>query len=167
MSEKITDKSAGMNGGFEVSKNGIPVNWVMYTPKTVADAKFEIVLDKDVFKEGKQSLRFDVDKCSSIGGWNSPGFTNEFFEMGKYKGEGKYKLSFWIKNDGTEFKISAGGVSGMKGKMNTLIQENDQIADWKYFEYQIDIPKDRWLRMELNILQPGTLWIDDIKIEKE
>jgi len=88
-------------------------------------------------------------------------------EMGKYKGEGKYKLSFWIKNDGTEFKISAGGVSGMKGKMNTLIQENDQIADWKYFEYQIDIPKDRWLRMELNILQPGTLWIDDIKIEKE
>jgi len=73
MSEKITDKSAGMNGGFEVSKNGIPVNWVMYTPKTVADAKFEIVLDKDVFKEGKQSLRFDVDKCSSIGGWNSPG----------------------------------------------------------------------------------------------
>jgi len=167
MSEQIKDESAGMNGGFEVSKNGIPVNWLMFTSNTVPDADFNIVLDKNVFKEGKQSLRFDVDKCSSIGGWKSPGFTNEFVEMGKYKGEGKYKLSFWIKNEGTEFKISAGGVSAMKGNMITLIQENEQIKDWKLFEYQIDIPKDRWLRMGLNILQPGTFWIDDIQIEKE
>ena len=167
MSEKIKDESAGMNGGFEVSKNGIPVNWLMFTSNTVPDADFNIVLDKNVFKEGKQSLRFDVDKCSSAGGWKSPGFTNEFVEMGKYKGEGKYKLSFWIKNEGTEFKISAGGVSAMKGNMITLIQENKQIKDWKLLEYQIDIPKDRWLRMGLNILQQGTFWIDDIQIEKE
>ena len=163
MSEEIKDESAGMNGGFEVSKNGLPVNWPMYTPNTVPDADFNIVLDKEVFKEGKQSLRFDVDKCSSIGGWKSPGFTNEFFESG----EGRYKLSFWIKNDGTKFKIDAGGVEAMKGNMTTLIEEKEQISDWKLLEYQIDIPKDRWLRMELNILQPGTFWIDDIQIEKE
>jgi len=166
MSEKETDNSAGLNGGFEVSKNGLPVNWLMYTPNTIPDADFKIVLDKEVFKEGKQSLRFEVEKCSSIGGWRSPGFTNEFFEIGKYEGEGRYKLSFWIKNDGTEFRISAGGVAAQKGNMKTLIQENEQINDWKLLEYQIDIPKDWWLRMELNILQPGTFWIDDIKIEK-
>ena len=156
------DKSAGLNGGFEVSKNNLPVNWLMYTPKTVPDADFVIVLDKNIYKEGKQSLKFDVKKCTSIGGWCSPGFTNEFFEVR----EGSYKLSFWIKNEGSTFKISAGGVSVKKGDMTTLIEEKKQIIEWKRLEYQIDVPKDRWLRMELNILQPGTFWIDDIKIEK-
>ncbi len=166
MSEVVIDKSAGVNGSFEVSINGLPVNWLMYTPKTVPDADFNIVLDKETYKEGLQSLKFDVKKCSSIGGWKSPGFTNEFTENGKYKGEGLYKLSFWIKNNGTKFIVSAGGVSALKGDMKTLIEGNDQIDGWKLFEYQIDILKDNWLRMELNILQPGTFWIDDIKIEK-
>jgi len=167
MSEQIKDESVGMNGGFEVAKTGIPVNWIMYTPNTVKDADFKIVLDKEVYKEGKQSLRFDIINCSSIGGRFSPGFTNEFFESGKFEGEGSYKLSFWVKNEGSSFKISAGGVSAKKGNMTTLIEEMEQISDWKLLEYQIDIPKDNWLRLELNVLQPGTFWIDDIKIEKE
>ena len=167
MSELEKDKSAGLNGGFEVFRNGLPVNWLMYTPNTVKEADFKIALDNEVYKEGKQSLRFDVVKCSSIGGRFSPGFTNEFFESGKFEGEGIYKLSFWVKNEGSIFKISAGSVSAKKGNMTTLIEEKEQISDWKLFEYHIDIPKDNWLKMELNILQPGTFWIDDIQIEKE
>ena len=163
MSEQIKDETAGMNGGFEVVKNGIPVNWLMYTPNTVKDADFKIVLDNEVYKEGKQSLRFDVVMCSSIGGRFSPGFTNEFFESG----EGSYKLSFWVKNEGSTFKIAAGAVSAKKGNMTTLIEEIEQISDWKHLEYQIDIPKDNWLRLELNVLQPGTFWVDDIQIKKE
>ena len=166
MSEEVKDKSAGLNGSFEVSINGLPVNWLMYTPKTVPDADFDIILDKEIYKEGLQSLKFDVKKCSSIGGWKSPGFTNEFTENGKYKGEGLYKLSFWIKNNETKFIVSAGGVSALEGDMKTLIAGNYQIDDWKLFEYQIDIPKDNWLRLEINILQPGAFWIDDVRIEK-
>jgi len=167
LSEFEIDKSAGLNGGFEVSRNGLPVNWLIYTSNTVTEADFKIVLDKDVFKEGQQSLRFDVQKCSSVGGWKSPGFTNEFFEIGKFKGEARYKVGFWIRNDGTEFAISAGGVAAQKGNMSILIKKNKQIMDWKYYEYHIDIPADRWLRIELNILQSGTFWIDDLQIEKE
>lgn len=165
-SETVKDKSVGLNGGFEVSKNGLPVNWIMYTPNTVPNADFKIVLDEDIFKEGKQSLKFDVQKCSSTSGWKSPGFTNEFFEIGRYKGEGSYNLSFWIKNNGTKFNISAGGVSTKEGDMKILIEGNETLNDWKFLEYEIDVPKDRWLRMQLNILQPGTFWIDDIEIEK-
>jgi hypothetical protein len=166
MSEIIVDKTAVLNGGFEVSKNGLPVNWLMYTPNTVPDADFQIILDKEIFKEGKQSLKFNVKKCSSIGGWKSPGFTNEFFEVGRYRGEGRYKLSFWVKNAGAEFSITAGGVSAQGANMTTLIKEHEQIDDWKLLEYEIDVPTDRWLRMQLNILQPGTFWIDDIRIER-
>jgi len=166
MSEQVVDRSAGLNGGFEVSKNGLPVNWLMYTPNTVPSADFEIVLDKDSFKEGNQSLRFDVKKCSSTGGWFSPGFTNEFFEVGKFEGEASYKISFWIKNYGAKFNISAGSVSAKKGDMSTLIEGNQHIDEWKFFNYEVHIPEDRWLRMQLNILQPGTFWIDDIRIER-
>src|SRR6056300_819082 len=52
MSEQIRDKSAGLNGGFEVSKNGLPVNWLMYTSNTVPNADFRIVLDNQDYKEG-------------------------------------------------------------------------------------------------------------------
>lgn len=166
VSEKETDITAGLNGGFEISKNGLPVNWLMYTNKTVPKADFTIELDQGVFMEGKQSLKFDVKKCSSTGGWYSPGFTNEFSESGPFEGDGFYKLSFWIKNHGTTFNISAGGVASMVGDMKILIESDQQIEEWKYLEYEISVPKDWHLRMQLNILQPGIFWIDDVKVKK-
>jgi hypothetical protein len=172
MSEHIQNKTAGMNGGFEVSQKGIPVNWLLYSPNTVPDAEFKIVLDTLIYKEGKQSVRFDVKKCSSRGGWASPGIHSEFFTSGQYEVPATYKLSFWVKNEGSTFKIFAGGVDAMGGdskvKSKSINEIHDeQISEWNLFEYQIEIPKDRWLRLEINILQPGTFWIDDIQIEKE
>lgn len=166
MSELETDTSAGLNGGFEVSKKGLPVNWLIYSPATVPDADFKIELDKSIFKKGKQSLKFNVKKCSSNGGWYSPGFTNEFTSIGRFKGESVYKLSFWIKNNGTKYRVSAGGVAPYKGDMKVLVESTDSIEEWKYLEYEINVPKDRHLRMQLNILEPGTFWIDDIQIDK-
>jgi len=166
MSEKETDIAAGINGGFEIFKNNLPVNWLMYTPNTVPNADFDITFDNAIYKEGEQSLRFDVKECSSNGGWHSPGFTNEFSDIGKFEGKAIYKLSFWIKNNGSKYHISAGGVAPMEGDMKTLIESDQQLEDWKYLEYEINVPEDMHLRMQLNILQPGTFWIDDIRIEK-
>jgi hypothetical protein len=65
-------------------------------------------------------------------------------------------LSFWIKNDGTKFRIIAGGVGASnKGDMHVLIKLNEKIEDWRLLEYEIHIPEYMWLRMELNILHPG------------
>ena len=164
MSEEIRDESAGMNGGFEVSKNGLPVNWLMYTTNTVPNGKFEIILDKEDFKEGNQSLKFEVEECSPDGGWGSPGFTNQFdAEKGV-----TYKLSFWIKNDGAEFRVMAGGVAPKTGDMKTLLQTSDQTNDWKQYVYGVPVTEEfDQIRLEVNILKPGTFWIDDIQIEKE
>lgn len=164
MSEKESDAAAGVNGGFEVEKNGLPVNWMMYTPNTVPEGDFKIVIDQNEYKEGKQSLRFDVVACSSTGGRFSPGLTNEFFDSGEFKAEGIYKLSFWMKNTGSKFKVSAGGVSPQQGEMNVLIESDTDAKDWSYLEYEISILEGRHLRLELNILRPGTFWIDDVQI---
>ena len=165
-SEAEIDRSAGLNGGFEISKNNLPVNWAMYTPNTVPDANFKIELDKENFVEGKQSLKFEVTTCKDIGGWLSPGFTNQFHEVGSFKGKGTYKVSFWIMNKESKFRISAGGVSPKLGEMNTLLEGDSNITEWQLQEFNIDIPKDMELRLELNILKPGTFWIDNIQVEK-
>ena len=163
MSEQIKDASVGMNGSFEITKNDLPVNWLMYTPNTVKKGDFNIILDNKDFKEGKQSLKFEVRECSSVGGWWSPGFTNQFNAIPG----GQYKLSFWIKNDKSEFVVSAGGVSPKTGDMKTLIKSNEQIDNWKFLDFIIDIPKEHEsLRLEVNILKSGTFWIDDIKIKE-
>lgn len=166
MSEHQKDPSAGLNGGFEITQNGLPVNWLMYTTNTVPDSDFEISFDKITYEEGKQSLRFDVSKCNSFGEWRSPGFTNEFFDSEKFEGKGTYKLSLWVMNDGSTFKISGGGVSSHEGDMKTLVETDEQIEEWRLLEFSIDVPEDRWLRIQLNILQPGTFWIDDVRIER-
>ena len=110
-----------------------------------------------IFAGCKQFSEKVVDQSAGLNGG---------FEAGKFKGEDRYKLSLWIKNIGTKYSISAGGVEDLKGDMKTLLEGHEQIDDWNLFEYEINMPKERWLRMELNILQPGTFWIDDIKVEK-
>ncbi len=166
MSEHIKDPSAGLNGSFEVARDGLPVNWLLYTPKTLADADFAISLDTHIYREGKQSLKFSVEKCSPSGGWRSPGFTNEFFSVGKYSGPARYRLSCWVKNDGAAFHISAGAVNEKSGNMQTLMEEERSIHEWKFLEWDIEIPAQRWLRLQLNVVKPGRFWIDDIRVEK-
>lgn len=36
MSQSVTDETAGLNGGFEHVKEGLPVNWLCYPPKLPA-----------------------------------------------------------------------------------------------------------------------------------
>lgn len=166
MSESVIDKSAGLNGGFEIIQNDLPVNWLMYTPNTVPDSDFKIILDNENFIEGKQSLKFDVKHCQTTGGWYSPGFTNQFHEVGSFKGEASYEVKFWIMNDGTRFRINAGGVSAFEGEMKTVLEDDEDIGQWQMVEFNVDVPKDMELRLELNILEPGTFWIDDVQIKK-
>jgi hypothetical protein len=118
MSEFYIDKSAGINGGFERMQKGLPVNWLIYSPKTVPNADFDVYLDTLHFKEGRQSLCFDVRSCSSTGGWHSPGFTNEF--EGEFQGPATYRIQMWVRTDTAQYRIRGGGVSPKEGNMKTL-----------------------------------------------
>jgi hypothetical protein len=161
MSEQITDDRAGLNGGFEFAQSGLPVNWLMYTPKTVPEGDFMIVLDTVDFTEGKQSLKFVVNACSSNGGWHSPGFCKEFpADPGT-----RWKISFRIKNSDSRFLIRIGGVGSSSGKYETIIHSGEKMDTWQEIDYRYTIPeKMNRLRIEVSILEPGIFWIDDIRI---
>lgn len=162
MSEIEGDPSAGLNGGFEVSSNGLPVNWFMYTPKTVPRSDFKIVLDNNNFKEGSQSLKFEIKNCRATGGWLSPGFTKEFLGQGY----GKFKVSFWIMNDTSEFIMTFSGVTTKSGGDEISIRSNENMPEWTRFEERIEVLEGQWLRVNLNVFKPGNFWIDDLNIEQ-
>ena len=162
MSESVRDGSAGRNGSFEFTQSGLPVNWILYTPKTIPTGDYELIIDTTEFKDGKQSLKFLVHECSPTGGWGSPGFCQEYKAT---PGE-TYKVSFWAKNESSEFRVKIGGVSASKGQYDTVVKSRESIPDWKLFEYDYKMPMEfGTIRFELNILKPGTFWIDDVKIE--
>jgi hypothetical protein len=163
MSETVQDKNAGMNGGFEYVEKGLPVNWLLYTQKTMGKGDFEISLDSRDFKEGLQSLKFTVRECSDQGDRFSPGLAQEFPAN---PGE-TYRISFWAKNQGSEFKVNIRGVNARNRDEGLIIQQTETIDTWRLFEYNYRIPENMSkLRFELNVLQPGVFWIDDIRITK-
>ena len=109
-------------------------------------------------------MKFLVRECSDSGGWHSPGLSQEYKAI---PGE-IYKVSFWVKNDGYEFAILIGGVSAFEGTTETIVKSKEKTEEWKYFEYDYKMPLEETfdrIRFEMNVLHPGTFWIDDIKIE--
>lgn len=163
MSELLVDKNVGMNGSFEYTKSGLPVNWILYTPFTVPEGDFEIIVDTTEFKDGKQSLKFLVRKCSANGGWHSPGFCNEY----PAKSGETYRITFWVKNDGCQFAIGIGGISAGAGDFHAIANSQETIESWQFYEYHYTVPQEMTrIRIETNILKPGSFWIDDIRIEK-
>ena len=60
-----------------------------------------------------------------------------------------------------------GGTEDVNHPKN-LISNNDTIPDWKKFEFEFTFNEDLdRFRFELNILTPGTLWIDDVQLVKK
>lgn len=127
MSEQIRDKTAGMNGSFEITKSGLPVNWLVYTPKTIPEGDYDLIIDTMEYKEGKQSLKFLVRECSPVGGWYSPGFCNKYpADPGEI-----FRISFWIRNNGAEYIVRIGGITTTRGEYDTRVRSNENYDEWK------------------------------------
>ncbi len=153
-----------MNGSFEIIKDGYPVNWAFYSPETVPYSDFNIVSDTIQYKDGKRSLQFHINKCGdSIGGWHSPGFFKEFKVI---PGE-VYKVSLWVINKNCRLRVKVEtGMKGVPGISKTFISTQATFSEWKYFEDSLQIPAKNYnIRFEANILSPGSIWFDAIKIE--
>ena len=160
-SESVLDEAAGMNGGFEVTRAGLPVNWVVYTPKTLPTGDYDLIIDTAEYQAGKQSLKFVVRRCSPEGGWHSPGLSQEYDATpGR-----SYVVGFWAKNDGAAFLARTGGVTATDGQYDTIVSSSENNATWKHYEHRYTMPQGfKRIRFELNILQPGTFWLDEVTI---
>lgn len=164
MSESIENKAIGLNGSFEHTQDNLPVNWLVNTVKTTGEGDFIISVDSTNAKEGKQSLHFEVRKCSEKGGRFSPGIAQEIpAQAGQ-----SYKVSFWVKNQASTFSVTLNGVNALEQQEGASIKCADTINEWKRYEmsYTMRAPMKQ-LRLTLAVLSPGSFWIDDIRIVSE
>lgn len=156
------DASLGPNPGFEILKDGLPVNWIFYDPP---DIQYRILSDSLKPAEGKLSLHFSIDKSSEDGDKHHAGFTGELPELSSIPG--KYQISFWVKNQGTRFRVFAEGVkeTTSSGKP-AVLEQGDYIPDWKKISLNVEIPADMWLRFEVQLKGTGDFYIDGLDIRK-
>lgn len=158
------DPSAGFNGSFEKTKHGLPLNWHIYTPEEY-EKSYKLIFDTVHVKEGEQSLKFEIQKTDTLKFQKelmAPGmFGCIDAEIGK-----RYKVSFWIKNQGSEFNINVGNQFFMTYSED-ILKTNENFTDWTYFEYEYTIPESNpKICFGLNFLSPGNFWIDDVRLEK-
>ncbi len=160
-SEYHEDATAGLNGSFEVAQEGLPVNWYFYTADT-AGGDFDVVVDTDVFIHGEQSVRFEVRECSDEGGRHSPGLFQEFAAV-----PGRtYTVSFLARNEGTRFTAGVRGVDPKTGgPFESITDRSDSFSNWQRFEYKFEMPDHEKLRFEISVLEPGVLWVDNVRID--
>ncbi|MBX9448833.1 MAG: carbohydrate binding domain-containing protein [Taibaiella sp.] len=97
------------------------------------------------------------------GGWRSPGIAQQ---IAARPGE-TYKVSFWIKNEDGHFIAKIAGITATTGQSEVIVDTASPLSDWTLFEHTYVIPQEmNALRFELSILSKGTLWIDDVKLER-
>lgn len=155
------DPSAGLNGSFEKTKHHLPLNWIIYGAVDYQKNYF-LSFDTLFVKEGKQSLKLEMQKVDPSGqGSRNPGFLGRI----DAKAGEKYKVSFWVKNMGCDFRVAVYNLGNRN--IEPVIRTNENFADWKYFEHIQTVPeKFPTLNFEVNIFSPGTFWIDDVRVEK-
>lgn len=164
LSEEHVDTTAGFNGGFEHIHKGLPVNWMLYTTKTVSEGKFSLSIDTLTKKEGKQSLRFQVEECSARGGHLSPGIAKE---IAANAGD-TYTLKMWVKNSNAFYRITLSGVNAKHIADLKEVESSESTSDWKLIEMEYTLPERmNALRLEFNILKPGECWVDEISFLKK
>jgi hypothetical protein len=161
MSESIRDESAGLNGGFEKTKNNLPLNWLVYTQNTTGLGNFNILIDSISAAEGKRCLHLAVKDCSNTGGRFSPGISTEI----KAKTGSTYKITCKIKNRGTSFCFRLSGVNAFEASAGPELRSSESFSEWREIELKYTLAENmEKLRLEINVLSAGDFWIDDVKI---
>lgn len=166
MSTRKVDRAAGYNGSFEFVKSGYPANWYVYH-RPLDDGDGEMSLDTADAVDGTRSLKFAVSKANPVGGWRSPGL----FQVSDAEEGRSYRLSFWLKNRAAKIRLLITSETHESREPRILIieiidAERTGNQTWRQFVYTYTVPAHYAnIRFEMNIVAPGTVWIDDVRIE--
>lgn len=162
-SETREDATAGPNTSFELARDGLPLNWSIYTPATTGSSDFSVQVDTARAKGGRQSLRISTTAAHPKGGRFSPGF---FREVPAQAGD-VWEVSFQALGNGAEFHAEAGGVSAKRGELRPWLRWKEQDADWRQHSTRVTIPEgmDR-LRVQISVVGVGNVNFDDVVLTR-
>jgi hypothetical protein len=171
-------ESLGYNGSFEIERAGLPVNWTSSRyPIKNGDAEFSI--DTADAISGDQSLKIVVRRFSNSSRWKP-----FLFQVREAEQRKTYAVKFWLKCQGCRVLIEIGNEGkyypfggqseaekqdyAAHPRIRQLLDETEiGNNEWRQFQYRYTVPETGGsIRFELKFLRTGTLWIDDVRIER-
>lgn len=168
------DPAAGLNGGFEVvrpvrkvegARQGLPVNWYFHA-KPLLNGDATLSFDREGAAEGTQALQLAVEKTDSVAGRRTVGL----FQVVPAEEGRNYRVAFRLRISGARAIViarSENASAATSGRVGAF-EETDAPADsWREVQWVYSVPEgyDN-IRFELNVVRPGTLWLDDVRIEE-
>jgi len=162
------DDAAGINGSFEVVQSGLPVNWYVYRAP-LSDGRGELTFDVENPPDGTRALKLVAHSVESQASRAAgPGlFQTVDAETGR-----AYEVRFWLKSDGAEVGLLIDSETPESRDPRNPIQtritaEGADRGAWREFTYSYTVPDHyRNIRFELHVRTPGTVWLDDVRIER-
>jgi len=153
--------TAGLNGGFETTDGGYPVNWAFF-PNPEVDNTFQVVVDSVEVLEGNVSLR-----VSTMPGKKLPGFRSIRVEVQPGR---DYRLSLSFKNDGCSLQVrrtmqNSFGITNLR--QDTIVDTSASSIHWETFEETLSVSgEEAKVFLVFLIGGSGTVWFDDVKVEE-
>ncbi len=156
-----SDSAAGLNGSFEVTNSGYPVNWAFFPNPETNDA-FHVFVDTSQAVDGEQSV-----KLITTAGGNGPGLRSQRVRI--QAGE-TYRIGFSVKLNGCSVSVrrvvqNRLGVTNMRSDI--IAEASPSTDEWQRFEAILSV-RDGEANVFLIflIVGSGTMWCDDVRIEE-
>ena len=152
---------AGLNGGFETTDSGYPVNWAFF-PNPESDGIFRVSVDQTKAQEGEQSLELTSNQNEKTVGFRSRRVS---VEPGK-----TYHISFAVQNDCCSLKVRriVQDGSGTDNRRSEIIVDTSSVSsDWETLEETLLVSEgERNVMLVFLVDGLGTLWVDNVRVEE-
>ena len=154
-------EEAGLNGSFETTDSGYPVNWAFF-PNPESDDSCQISVETTKAEEGEQSLKLTTNQSEKTVGFRSRRVP---VEPGK-----TYQISFAIQNDGCNLKVRRiiQDKSGTDNRRSEIIVNTSSVsADWETFTEMLVVQEgERHVVLVFLVDGPCSLWVDNVQVEE-
>ena len=155
------ERSAGLNGGFELMDAGYPVNWA-FGPNPESVESFRVSVDTERSVEGSNSLRLISTRDDRTKAFRSQSVPVESGE--------EYRIAFSVINEGCSLRVNrvmtnASGMTHFQAR--TIVDTSESTAGWVRFE-EIFTPVqgEAYIFLVFLVDGVGTLWCDDVRVEE-
>jgi len=153
--------SAGLNGSFEITEAGYPVNWAFF-PNPASDSTLQVVLDTVQVVAGHHSLKLVVRPSDVLPALRS---TQAPVQPGE-----RYRLSMSYRNEGCTLKVNriVQDRSGMTNRRQDLVIDTSvSSTEWQTFAETLAVVKgEAKVFLVIMIDGSGSLWLDDVRLER-
>jgi hypothetical protein len=76
-----------------------------------------------------------------------------------------YRISFWLKTREAVIRLRICS-EALNPSPNPIIESINAEDEWRQFVYTYTVPAHHdSIRFEINIIAPGTMWIDNVRID--